>query len=138
MEAFTKTTFSFRYKPGDQVNLTCVCRATYPAANLSWFISGRKASPGWVLPTKVKIEQKSKLLSSHSQILMPPKDKAVVKCVASILVSTAMNYIYYLVLYPRFTRESKALEKNKISFHQVCFKCRYYHQSKQNTVQIIF
>ena len=102
MEAFTKTKFSFRYKPGDQVNLTCVCRATYPAANLSWFISGRKASPAWVLPTKVKIEQKSKLLSSHSQILMPPKDKAIVKCVASILVGTAMNYIYYLVLYPRF------------------------------------
>ena len=93
--------------------------------------------PGWVLPTKVKIEQKSKLLSSHSQILMPPKDKAVVKCVASILVGTAMNYIYCLVLYPRFTCESSALEKNKISFHQVCFKCRYYHQSNQNTVQII-
>lgn len=81
------TGVSERYKPGDQVNLTCVCRATYPAANLSWFISGRKASPAWVMPTKVKIEQKSKLLSSHSQLLMPPKDKAVVKCVASILTS---------------------------------------------------
>ena len=119
------------------MNLTCVCRATYPAANLSWFISGRKASPAWVMPTKVKIEQKSKLLSSHSQLLMPPKDKAVVKCVASILVGTAVNYIYYLVLYARFICENNALEKNTISLHQVCFECRYYQQNNQKTVQVI-
>jgi len=76
-----------RYKSGEQVNLTCVNRATYPAANLSWFISGRKASPTWVSPTRIVTEKTSRLLSSYSRLNMPAKDKAVVKCVASILTS---------------------------------------------------
>jgi len=76
-----------RYKSGERVNLTCVNRATYPAANLSWFISGRKASPSWVSPTRVATEETSRLLSSYSRLNMPAKDKAVVKCVASILTS---------------------------------------------------
>jgi len=76
-----------RYKSGERVNLTCVNRATYPAANLSWFISGRKASPAWVSPTRIATEKTSRLLSSYSRLNMPAKDKAVVKCVASILTS---------------------------------------------------
>merc|ERR1719305_1694121 len=51
------------------------------------FISGRKASPTWVTPTRVATEKTSRLLSSYSRLNMPAKDKAVVKCVASILVS---------------------------------------------------
>jgi len=80
------TGISDRYKSGERVNLTCLCRATYPAANLSWFISGRKASPAWVSPTTIATEVETRLLTSSSRLVMPAKDQAVVKCVASILV----------------------------------------------------
>jgi len=81
------TGISDRYKSGERVNLTCLCRATYPAANLSWFISGRKASPAWVSPTTIATEVETRLLTSSSRLVMPAKDQAVVKCVASILTS---------------------------------------------------
>jgi hypothetical protein len=30
------------YMPGQYLNLTCVCRETHPAANISWFLDGTK------------------------------------------------------------------------------------------------
>ena len=30
------------YKPGDTVNISCLCPSSFPAANISWFINGNK------------------------------------------------------------------------------------------------
>eukprot|EP00090_Calanus_glacialis_P017519 TRINITY_DN27267_c0_g1_i1.p1 TRINITY_DN27267_c0_g1~~TRINITY_DN27267_c0_g1_i1.p1 ORF type:complete len:311 (-),score=17.10 TRINITY_DN27267_c0_g1_i1:434-1366(-) len=75
-----------RYKPGDVLNITCLSADSFPAANISWFINGNKASSNTVDNTTVKTE-KSGLLSSYSQLSMLATDKLIIKCVASILTS---------------------------------------------------
>ena len=32
------------YKPGDMVNISCICPDSFPAANISWFINGSKVN----------------------------------------------------------------------------------------------
>ena len=32
------------YKPGDLVNISCICPDSFPAANISWFINGSKVT----------------------------------------------------------------------------------------------
>jgi len=74
------------YKPGDVLNITCISSDSFPAANISWFINGNKASSSSVRKTDVTTE-KSGLLSSYSQLSLLATDKLIIKCVASILTS---------------------------------------------------
>lgn len=40
--------FKSRYRVGDVLNMTCLVRDTFPAVNMSWFVSGKLVSD--VLP----------------------------------------------------------------------------------------
>jgi len=74
------------YKPGDVVNISCVCPNSFPAANISWFINGNKAPSSGLKNNTVKTE-KTGLLSAHSHLVIPAQEKLIIKCVASILTS---------------------------------------------------
>ena len=92
------------YKPGDTVNISCLCPSSFPAANISWFINGNKvsrslapqllttlhchcqASAPAVRKSSV-ITERTGLLSSYSVLVIPARNKLIIKCVASILVS---------------------------------------------------
>ena len=41
------TGFRPSYRVGDVLNVTCVVADTFPAANITWFISGERVSGGW-------------------------------------------------------------------------------------------
>lgn len=82
----TVTGLQSHYKPGDTVNISCLCPSSFPAANISWFINGNKAPSSSVRNSSV-VTEVSGLLTAHSSLLIPAQEKLVIKCVASILTS---------------------------------------------------
>lgn len=67
--------FKPRYRVGDTLGMTCYVNNTFPAANLTWFINGKRIEKHSVAKHEVITDKETRLQTSKSVLTLPLKPK---------------------------------------------------------------
>jgi len=82
------------YKPGQDVNITCIAKDTYPSSNITWYTGGKK------VPDQLSVGSAgpSGLITTTSTLNVPIYNNITVKCITSLWTHHYQSLSYSLVV----------------------------------------
>jgi len=82
------------YKPGQDLNITCIVKDTYPSSNITWYMGGKK------VPDQLSVGSAgpSGLITTTSTLNVPIYNNISVKCITSLWTHHYQSLRYSLVV----------------------------------------